>query len=107
MWNVRERTMDGIPRTNNKLEGLHRGMQSMFTCAHPTMWKFFGGLRKEHALHYTTYVQALGGEQPPKQNRRYKDCNNRLQNLIDREGEGEITKIEFLKGVAHNLTLNV
>jgi len=30
MWNVKLRKEDGIPRTNNKLEGWHRGLLSMF-----------------------------------------------------------------------------
>ena len=79
----------------------------MFSGPHPTMWKFFAGLKKEHALHYNTYVQAQCGEQPSNQERRYRECNNRLRTLIDREESAEITKLEFLNGVRHNLIVNV
>ena len=39
-WNVRLRTAEGLPRTNNHIEQWHRAMQTHVDAPHPSMWKF-------------------------------------------------------------------
>jgi hypothetical protein len=106
-WNVRQRTEEGIPRTNNKLEGLHRGIQCMFDGPHPTMWKFLSGLQKEHVLHYGRYLQILAGEPPEAGEKKFESVNRRLRTLIQRHVDNEIDTTAFLRGVIHNVNLSV
>jgi len=47
MWNVKKRTLEGIPRTNNRLEGWHRGIQSMVDSLHPSLFRLLKGLQRE------------------------------------------------------------
>ena len=101
------RTVDGVPRTNNKLEGFHHGIQGMFDGVHPTMAKFLKGLHGEHALQYGTYMQALAGAEPPAQKKVYESINKRLKALILQHEGGHVTNSEFLRGLSHNLNLNV
>lgn len=107
MWNVRARTTAGIPRTNNKLEGYHSGMQTMFDGVRPTLGRFLKGLQKEHSLQYGLYIQALAGDAPPPQKRVYENINKRLVTVISRHQQGEMTAENFLRAVALNLNLSV
>ena len=50
MWNVRTRTEEGIPRTNNKTEGRHRAIQGMVDYPHPSLWRFLSAVQKEESL---------------------------------------------------------
>jgi len=40
-WNQRTAAADGLARTTNSVEGWHYGLQALFQCSHPTLWKFF------------------------------------------------------------------
>ena len=35
-WNIRERLTEGLPRTNNQVEGFHRGVQACLDCDRPS-----------------------------------------------------------------------
>lgn len=107
MWNVRERTTEGIPRTNNKLEGYHHAVQTMFDGVHPTMWKFLRGIRREASLQYGLYIQAAGGDEPPPQKKVYAQINARLRTLVQRHTDGDLDNEEFIRSVSHNINLNV
>lgn len=107
MWNVRERTAEGIPRTQNKVEGWHNALQSQFDSAHPSMWKFLSGLQKETALVIFQIRRRNQGENPPKQKKIYETINIRIRNLTQDHENGRIAAMDFLRGVSHNLHLNV
>ena len=46
LWNMFNRTDEELPRTNNSIEGWHRGFQSNVSSCHPTFWKFLEVLQK-------------------------------------------------------------
>ena len=48
-WNFYDVTVEGkeIPRTNNTVEGFHRGFSERFTGAHPPMMKFANALKQQ------------------------------------------------------------
>ena len=104
MWNVRARCANGLPRTNNKLEGWHRGLQQQFTGDHPNVWRFFRGLQREQVLQHTFLIQHRAGHPGPALERRYQNVNTRLQNVFRRAHESDV---DFLKAISHNLELNV
>ncbi|XP_068237231.1 uncharacterized protein [Palaemon carinicauda] len=49
-WNVRERVINQLPRSNNSLEGLHNALQYSLSCQHPSIWKLIEILKKEEAI---------------------------------------------------------
>ena len=49
-WNVRERVISHLPRSNNNLEGLHNALQYSLSCQHPSIWKLIETLKKEEAI---------------------------------------------------------
>ena len=70
MWNVLERTLDGLPRTNNMLEAWHGVMQRSLQAKHPIILKFIQLLQKEHGLQEFNLAQIRGG----------RDLTRRLKN---------------------------
>jgi len=101
LWNMFHRTFDELPRTNNCIEGWHRGFQATVASCHPTFWKFLAMLKKEDRLNRVKMLQARGGHQPPQQRRRYADANRRLTRLVDNFPNYE--HIRYLRAVAHNV----
>jgi len=39
LWNMRLRVADGLPRTNNSVEGWHHAFQTSVSCHHPNIYK--------------------------------------------------------------------
>ena len=102
-WNVHNRLKDGLPRTNNHIEGWHRKLQASITSSHPNIWKFIDVLKKEQALVDVEINQILGGHKPPKQRKIYSQITERLNNLVEAYENRNI--LDFLRGIAHNLTV--
>lgn len=50
LWNVFERTQNGMIRTNNSVEGFHNAVQNSMTNMHPNLWKLIAYLKKEETL---------------------------------------------------------
>ena len=47
IWNVYERVLDNLPRTNNSVEGWHHVFDKSVNCHHPDVYHFINLLRKE------------------------------------------------------------
>ena len=94
MWNVRDRTKEGMPRTNKKLYGWHKEIQVMFQGS-PNIWKFVRALGQERILQHGELVQIQAVEYREKQNKVYESLNKRLVSLIGKEQEGEIEPLMF------------
>ncbi len=78
----------------------------MFDGVHPNFWSFIKGLKREAASQFGLLTQARAGNDPPRQKKKYTSVNNRLRNLIQRH-EGGMDTAEFLRGVGHNINLNI
>lgn len=104
-WNCFHRVTNGIARTNNAVEGWNRAFQSQLGASHPTIWKFIEIIRKQQSLNEVHIQQHLGGQSPQPQRPKYRDVTERLKGIAEDFGNRNI--IEYLKGIAHNLSLNV
>jgi hypothetical protein len=102
MWNVSARVTEALPKTNNGVEGWHRGFQSSLSCAHPTFWKFIEHLKKEEALQHFSIVQLMSGGSVLGR-KKYRNCQLRIQTLMARYQA--MTTVDFLRAVAHNITI--
>ena len=103
VWNINSRVINHLPRTNNSVEGWNRKMQSAVGASHPNLWRFLNVLKREQGLLNTIIDQSLGGHAPEPSRKKYRDCNARIQNIVDDYGNRD--SIEFLRGIAHNLHL--
>ncbi|ODM88747.1 hypothetical protein Ocin01_17935 [Orchesella cincta] len=63
-WNYFHRVAEDLARTNNAVEGWHRGFQSQLGAAHPTIWKFIETIRKQQSLNELQMEQHLAGGTP-------------------------------------------
>ena len=103
LWNVRERTENDRARTNNKLEGWHRAIQGMFDTAHPTVWRFLEGIKKEEAIQRSNLNAYISGQQFPVK-RNSKEINERLKTLIIKHTNNDISTKDFLRGISYNIS---
>ena len=71
------------------------------------MWKFLAGIQREQGLQYANVMARAAGQAPPPPKQQYTDVNRRLQTLIQRHNENQISIEDFLKGVTYNIELNV
>lgn len=105
LWNCFLLTADGLPRTNNSVEGWHREFGSLLGADHPNLWKFIDALRKEQGINETKIEQYLAGQTPPPSRKRYRELAARLLAVVEDYGNRSV--LEYLKGIASNLQLNV
>ena len=103
LWNVEERLVDGLPRTNNAVEGWHRHMQSAVACQHPNLWKFLQVLKKEQGVNNLLIAQANAGVAPPKQRKVYEDVTRRLTTIAQDFANRNV--VDYLRGIAMNISV--
>jgi hypothetical protein len=105
MWNVYDQTIEQAPRTNNHVEGWHRGFCGLLASHHPTIWKFVDGLKKEQSLNQMKIEQFIAGHQPAARRKRYREAAMRLQTIaLDFTNR---SRMDYLRGIAHNIELQV
>ena len=78
VWNMYEQTLQGLPRTNNTVEGWHRSFQANVGGCH---LNFINILKGEQNLAQVHIAQARAGHQPECQGRRYQDSNREFSIL--------------------------
>lgn len=105
LWNCYDASLDDLPRTNNSVEGWHRGFSQLLGANHPTIWKFIDGIKKEQSLNEMKLEQYVGGMQPPPGKRVYKDTADRIKNIVAEYGLRPLN--DYLRGIAHNFSLQL
>ena len=100
VWNMYGRTRDELSRTNNHIEGWHRGYQYHINACHPNFWKFLHVMKREENLTRVSIARSLGGHPPAPQQRKHFDCNTRIVNIVQNY-PGMPTMIDF-RNIAHS-----
>ena len=88
-------------RTNNSAEAYHRRINSIFQCAHPTLWLFLQKLIDEENVVHADMVQIDAGE-PPKEKKLNERLEKRLLNLLNSPHADLSLQIN---SIAHNIKL--
>jgi hypothetical protein len=101
-WNVYDRVLESLPRTNNSVEGWHNGFQRSLMCSHPSLWRLIEQLQKEEGLQRFSIAQLLAGQSVPTR-KVYRTCNARITNVVG--DYSNRTRLDYLRSIAHNLTL--
>ena len=101
-WNIHDRIADGLPCTNNSVEGFHRHIQASILCCHPNIWTFLKVLQKEQALNEIQITQMMAGQQAPPQRRQYRESGQRILRIV--EDFENRTAMEYMRGISHNLS---
>lgn len=103
IWNMYERAVNELPRTNNNVEGWHRKLQSSVSSHHPNIWKFLDVLRREQDLNNLQIAQLVGGHAPEPQRKKYKASNERIVNIVRDFSNRSL--LDYMRGIAHNITI--
>ena len=95
--------LDGIPRSNNAVEGFHNALKSSVTNSNPNLWRLLGALVKEEHLSQTKMTHLRRGDQP-KRKKRYQVISEKLATLVSNCAcDRQTDKLAFLKSVSYNL----
>jgi len=98
VWNQHTAAAQGIARTTNTCEGWHHGVQSLFQCSHPTMWKFLEGIRQDSAVQVASFLQASAGSYRATE-RRYRILKEKVQRAVATYGLTDT--LTYLRSLAH------
>jgi hypothetical protein len=103
-WNVRDRVENGLPRTNNSVEGWHHAFQHTVDCNHPNLYKLVEHFKQEQD-HVEQQIERYnaGVRQAEASKTKYVQLNRRLCALIPTYGQKPL--LDFLRAVSYNLTL--
>ena len=99
LWNHTIDALLTVPKTTNAVEGYHNALNSIFTGSHPTIWKFFEGIKKDINVHRYTYMQSVVENNVPPRSK-YKLIAERLSARVASYGQ-EPDKMLYLRSIAH------
>jgi len=101
LWNISQRVVNTLPRTNNSVEGWHNGFQRTLMCSHPSLWKLIEHLQKEERLQKFSITQLLAGQTCPTK-KVYRISNDRITAIVNDYHNRTI--LDYLRSIAYNLT---
>ena len=78
MWNVHNRVVNHLGRTNNYAGAAHRRIQEELKTDHPTVWKLITDLKTVQKGLDAFHESLVAGQAPPKNLQRYIDCDRRI-----------------------------
>nr|CAD7399844.1 unnamed protein product [Timema cristinae] len=85
IWNCQE-----LPKTNNNIEGWHRGFQQHITASHPSFCKFISIIKMEQFLNEVRIEQYISG-QKPRQHKKYRTSMEMLRRIVSGWAQHENT----------------
>ncbi|RWS19252.1 uncharacterized protein B4U80_01510, partial [Leptotrombidium deliense] len=103
VWNCYYAALEGLPRTNNSIEGWHRAFQSLISADHPSIWTCIEGFKKDYAINEMKLEQFIGGTSRSPTKKVYKDTAERIRNIVS-DYDNRDTLV-YLRGIAHNFRL--
>ena len=102
LWNVRERVEQILPRTNNSVEGWHRGFDIRINTTHPTVSKLIHKILIEQSNSEITSERFRSGYDLAKSKKKYAQLNKRIEKVVDEYIY--IPHVEYLRAISHNLS---
>ena len=103
LWSIYDLNEMGIPRTQNNIEAWHRRWEVLVGQSHIGVYKMIEELQKEQRNVDLQVKSIICGEQRPARKRTLIERETRIMIIVnDREN---CTVMDFLRGIAHNLTI--
>lgn len=104
MWNLHERVLHNVDRTNNHSEAANRRLQNELGMDHPTIWKFIEALRNIQKGRDLYLQQIIAGHEPSQKLKKYVQADERISRLVRNFDHRNI--LDFLKGIAYNFEMS-
>ena len=104
LWNMYQRVKDGLPRTNNSLEGWHHAFANGIA-PHPALPKLVQKYRHEQNTKAVKRWQHQAGDLSARQRIRYQKVTETLLRLIRKFDQGLISDLEYLDHLATKMKI--
>lgn len=82
MWNVYNRVLNDLPRTNNSVEGWHNAFSKRVRIKHPTLNVLIYKIKQEQNSNEFLIEQIFSGLTIKKQKKKYILINNQIKNIV-------------------------
>jgi hypothetical protein len=99
-WNVHQRVLDGLHRTNNASEGFNSAINNSLGCSHPSLWKLIRQFKNEESNARSRMTSAIIGERPTKKVK-YIATDQRILVIVTNRVNDE--KLKYLRSIGYNL----
>uniref|UniRef100_A0A915HSP2 MULE domain-containing protein n=1 Tax=Romanomermis culicivorax TaxID=13658 RepID=A0A915HSP2_ROMCU len=100
LWNLHQRSLNSQSRTNNNVEGWHRGFLATCESFFPNIYKFVDCLKKQLHLHAYKIAQLTAGNLINRKNKKYKMISSRIQGIVEDFANCDL--IDYLRGILYN-----
>ena len=100
VWNVYNEDV----RTNNDCEGWHVRLNAAVRRHHPNIWQLMECMRQEQANTEVLQQQILTGRTSRRHKKAYRIVQKRLRRLQRRYDAGDLSAVDYITGVSHNLS---
>ncbi|CAF5021544.1 unnamed protein product [Rotaria sp. Silwood1] len=103
LWNVNDRVVATIPRSNNSVEGWHNAFANRVALNHPNIVKLAKKIRLEQSRFEVDMAKILQGHNIKMKKACYRKLDERINRLVNEFDASQLD--EFLKNMAANVTL--
>jgi hypothetical protein len=103
LWNIYDRVLVDLPRSNNSVEGWHSAFATRVTITHPTIKKLADKIRREQSKFEVDIAQLLQGHPPKPKKACYRKLDERIARVVRHYDPSNI--LEYLKNIAANVSL--
>ncbi|CAM4780355.1 unnamed protein product [Rotaria magnacalcarata] len=103
LWNVYDRFIAGVPRSNNAVEGWHNAFASRVSINHPTIIKLTEKNRREQSKFEIDIAKILQGHEVKTRKLMYKKLDERIERLVGAYDSSQLG--QYLSNVAANIYL--
>ena len=104
MWNVYERVLRDLPRSNNSIEGWHRAFNNRVSVKHPSVTKLAQCIVREQSKFELDIERIRVGQQPKPKRKIYANLDARLKRVVATYSIENIN--DYLARVAANVKLS-
>ena len=82
-WNVNERIMRGLPRSNNMLEGYHHAFHTLSGCSHPSIWKLIDTMKRYEVIASKKIKDSKQGHES-EQKKKYQRLTKQIEMVLSK-----------------------
>ena len=103
LWNVYDRVIQGLPRSNNAIEEWHQTFDNRVSIKHPSITRLAKCILREQARFEIDSGRLRMGEQPKKKKKIYQNLDARLKRFVLSYDVNNIE--EYLTRITMNLKI--
>ncbi|CAF4818092.1 unnamed protein product [Rotaria magnacalcarata] len=102
LWNVYDRVVAGLPRSNNSVEGWHNAFASRVSINHPNIIKLTEKIRREQSKFEIDITEIAQGYQIRTQKACYRKLDDRIERLVSTYDSSQLD--QYLTNMAGNIS---